>query len=245
MKAAIFRWALEVGRRALPRAPRGEAPVARARRAARRRRSARLPEGPRALRRAAPLLRVGLRAALEGRRRVLRRHGRRHPRGLRAHRVVRCDAREPAVLAQARHRRAGAAGSRGEDRRGRRDPDARRRGSCARYRGLPEETAEALDAEGFLHTGDMGHARRGRLPHHHRPQEGPHQDVRRQVRRADRHRGAAEGALARDLAGARARRSAQLHHRARDPRRPGDLPLGVGERARRRGGPTRSRARRR
>ncbi len=65
------------------------------------------------------------------------------------------------------------------------------------YYHRPDLTAEALDDEGFLHTGRRGRVRRGRngvtLPAHHRPQEGNLQDQRRQVHRAAARREQAQG----------------------------------------------------
>ena len=52
------------------------------------------------------------------------------------------------------------------------------------YHGLPEQTAEALDGRRLAAHRRHRRARRRRLPAHHRPQEGPDQDLRRQVRRA-------------------------------------------------------------
>ena len=61
-------------------------------------------------------------------------------------------------------------------------------------------------------------ARRRRLPADHRPQEGPDQDLRRQVRRAEPHRGHVQGDLPVHLAGPRDRPGPQLLHDAGHPR---------------------------
>ena len=87
------------------------------------------------------------------------------------------------------------------------------------YHNLPEAD------RGGAHRGRLAahrrhrRARRRRLPADHRPQEGPDQDLRRQVRRAAGHRGHVQGDLPVRQPDRRARRRAQLRHRADHARR--------------------------
>ncbi len=66
------------------------------------------------------------------------------------------------------------------------------RWSCAAT-AIDPETADAIDADGWLHTGDVADDRRRRLRHDRRPQEGAHHQRGRQEHVAREHRAAAEG----------------------------------------------------
>ncbi len=90
------------------------------------------------------------------------------------------------------------------------------------YHNLPEQTAETLAGRLAAHRRHR-RGRRRRLPAHHRPQEGPLQDLRRQVHRAVLDRVAVQGDLPVRQPVPRARQRPQLLRRADHarPRRDG------------------------
>ena len=100
----------------------------------------------------------------------------------------------------------------------------------AGYHNLPDETSQTLTDDGWLRTGDKGCHRRRRLPHHHRPDQGPVQDLGRQVHRALGDRVEVQGDLPLRQPVRGVRQRPQLRGRADHPRPRRDDELGRGER---------------
>ncbi len=156
-----------------------------------------------------------------------------HPGGLRAHRDLRRVVRQPprATTSSAPSVRSSRAA---QVRLGEGDEiQIKGPGVMDGYHNLPDETAETLTEDGWLRTGDKGSLGRRRLPHHHRPDQGAVQDLRRQVHRAAGDRGQVQGGvpLREPVHGLRQR--AQLLRRAGDPRPRRAADWASGERPRR------------
>ena len=116
------------------------------------------------------------------------------PRGVRAHRDQCGDHAEPAGSGRLRHRGPADAGHRGQDRRRRRDHGPRRR----RHARLPRPARADRGGAARRRVVRDRRRRRARRPGagaHHRPQEGPAQDQRREVHRAAAHRVGVQGDL--------------------------------------------------
>ena len=218
VKRRLIDWALGVGSEVSELRQRQEPVPARARFQAPDRGPTRLLEGQGTARRTAAGRDLGRRSAGEGDRRVLPHARHPDPRGLRPDRGDDGVERQPPEPLQVRHRRAGDSRDRGQDGRGRRDPDQAGR-PCSRgttrTRRRPGGAARRRLAAHRRRRRD----RRGRLPDRHRPQEGHHRHRGRQERRAAEHREPAQGHPL-GLAGAGRRRPAPVPRRA-DHARPG------------------------